>query len=305
MGQSAGAKSVLALFASPLARGLFHRGIAQSSYAVPDNTRAKALDIGVRVADALGLKGAKATAAQLRAVPAEKFAQLKGQGLSNSPIPISGDKVLPQSIQDAFAARREARLPLIVGNTSDDASVVAAFGIDAAAVLKRLGAAGLFVKVLYPRVRDDRELARQATRDLLFTMPARWIADRHANRAPTWRYYFDYVAVKDRARHPKGAPHGGEVAYVLNTGDIFEETKDIFTDRDREVARRVSDYWFGFARTGKPAAPGAPAWPDHRGWRDNTMLLGETAAVRSHFMRTRLNILMGASNILGRVLSRK
>ena len=305
MGQSAGGKSVLALFASPLARGLFHRGIAQSSYAVPDNTRAKALDIGVKVADALGLKGAKATAAQLRAVPAEKFGELKGQGLSNSPIPISGDKVLPQSIQDTFAARKEARLPLIVGNTSDDASVVAAFGIDGTAVLKRLGAAGLFVKVLYPRVRDDRELARQATRDLLFTMPARWIADRHANRAPTWRYYFDYVAVKDRARHLKGAPHGGEVAYVLNTGDIFEETKDIFTDRDRDVARRANDYWFAFARTGKPAAPGAPAWPDHRGWRDHTMVLGETAAARSHFMRTRLNILMGASNILGRVLSRK
>ena len=36
MGQSAGAKSVLALLASPLARGLFQKAIAMSSYALPD-----------------------------------------------------------------------------------------------------------------------------------------------------------------------------------------------------------------------------------------------------------------------------
>ena len=120
MGQSAGGKSVLALFASPLARGLFHKGIAQSSYVVPDATRAKALEVGAKVADALKLNGANATAAQLRAIEPERFAALKGQGLSNSPVPIRGDKVLPQSIQDAFAAGKEAPLPLIVGNTSDD-----------------------------------------------------------------------------------------------------------------------------------------------------------------------------------------
>ncbi len=48
-GQSAGGKSVLALFASPLARGLFHKGIALSSYVVPDATRAKAIEVGSRL----------------------------------------------------------------------------------------------------------------------------------------------------------------------------------------------------------------------------------------------------------------
>jgi para-nitrobenzyl esterase len=161
MGQSAGGKSVLALYASPLARGLFHKGVAMSSYVVPDTTREKALEVGTKVADALGLKGAKATAAELRAVPAERFGEIKGQGLSNAPVPIRGDKVLPQSIESTFAAGREAAVPLIVGNTSNDSSVVAAFGIDAGEVLKRLGAAGFLVKVLYPGVKDDADLARQ------------------------------------------------------------------------------------------------------------------------------------------------
>ena len=45
----------------------------------------------------------EATAAELRAVPAEKFGLLKGPGLSNSPVPIAGDEVLPYSIAATIA----------------------------------------------------------------------------------------------------------------------------------------------------------------------------------------------------------
>jgi para-nitrobenzyl esterase len=305
LGQSAGGRSVLALFASPLARGLFHKGVAQSSYVVPDARRTKALEVGAKVAVALGLEGTNATAAQLRAVPAERFGEIKGQGLSTSPVPISGDKVLPQSVQATFAAGKQARLPLILGNTSHDASVVQAFGIDPATVLKRLGAAGFFVRVLYPGVQDPNELARQATRDVVFTMPVRWVADRHARRAPTWRYYFDYTAVNERTKHPNGVPHGAEIAYFLNTVDIFEGTKNIVTSEDREVARRASDYLFEFARTSQPAATDSPAWPRHRARQDRTLVFGENVALQSNFMRPRLNIFLGVSRIVDRVLGRR
>jgi para-nitrobenzyl esterase len=305
MGQSAGAKSVLALFASPLARGLFQRGIAMSSYAIPDATRAKAIEAGVKVADALGLKGAEATAAELRAVPAEKFGQLKGQGLSNAPVPNAGDKVLPQSIQETFAAGKEAPVPLILGDTSDDASVVEAFGIKPAETIQKLRAAHIFVGPLYPGVRGDSELGRQVTRDVLFTMPVRWIADRHSKLAPSWRYYFDYTAVKERAKFPNGVPHGAEIVYPLNTGDIYEGTKNIFTNQDREFARRVSDYCFEFARTGKPTSKGGPDWPNDNGLRDKTMLFGETIEVQTNFMKPRLNILIGSMKILGAISNRK
>lgn len=305
MGQSAGGKSVLALVASPLARGLFHKAVAMSSYIVPDATREKALEVGTKVADALGLKGAKATAAELRAVPADRFGEIKGQGLSNAPVPIRGDKVLPQSIESTFAAGREAAVPLIVGNTSNDSSVVAAFGIDAGEVLKRLGAAGFLVKVLYPGVRDDSDLARQVARDLVFTMPVRGIADRHAKRAPTWRYYFDYVAVKHRPEFPFGAGHGAEIPFMLDTGDIFEGTREIFTDADRALARQTNDYLFAFARDGRPSASGSPAWPSDPRLRDWTMLFADKVEVESGFMRARLNLMIGASKIAGRLLGRQ
>lgn len=303
-GQSAGGKSVLALFASPLARGLFHKGIAQSSYVVPDATRAKAVEVGTKVADALGLKGANAGAADLRAVPAARFGALDGLGLSNSPVPISGDPVLPRSIERTFAAGQEAALPLIVGDTSDDVSVVTAFGFDPAAVLKRLGAAGFLVKALYPGVKDEAELARQATRDLVFTMPVRGVADRHSRRAPTWRYYFDYVAVNDRPKFPNGVPHGGEVPFTLDTLDAFEGTSGIATDADRLFARRTADLWFAFAKTGRPGAQDVPAWPRHQRGSDRAMYLGEQIEVRPNFMRARLSVFLGVSRVIGAVLRR-
>ena len=171
-------------------------------------------------------------------------------------------------------------------------------------MLKRLGAAGSW-RALYPGVQDQNELARQATRDVVFTMPARWAADRHAKRAPTWRYYFDYTAVKARPKFPNGVPHGAEIGYFLNTVDIFEGTKDIMTAEDREVARRASNYVFEFARTGKPAASDSPAWPRHSARRDQTLVFGENVSVQTGFMRTRLNVFLGVSRIVDRVLGRR
>jgi para-nitrobenzyl esterase len=304
MGQSAGAKSVLALYASPLARGLFHKGVALSSYVVPDVTRAKAGDVGIKVASALGLDGANASIEDLRRVPAERFGQLKGQGLSNSPVLIAGDEALPRSVEDIFSAGKEASLPLIVGSTSDDVSVVTAFGFQPKTVLDKLGLAKVLVRVLYPKAKDDDQVARQTTRDLVFTMPARWIADRHSKIAPTWRYYFDYTPVRSRPKFPDGVPHGSELPYALNTVDIFEGTKDIVIDRDRRFSRTVSEYWLQFARSGRPSSKLGPSWPDHRRGQDRTMIFADEIAVQSNFMRPRLDVFIGVTKIIDTILKR-
>jgi para-nitrobenzyl esterase len=47
-GESAGARSVLSLLASPLAAGLFHKAIVQSGYTLPDTPREQALQKGKR-----------------------------------------------------------------------------------------------------------------------------------------------------------------------------------------------------------------------------------------------------------------
>lgn len=109
-GQSAGAESVLALYSSPLARGLFHKGIAQSPYGIPGHTPEKARKVGEAVASAVGLDGARASATQLRAIPANKFGSLEAPELTLSPGFIIGDDALPASILETFQKKKSGSI---------------------------------------------------------------------------------------------------------------------------------------------------------------------------------------------------
>ena len=291
MGQSAGARSVLAHFASPLSRGLFHKGIALSSYVVPDASREKAALVSSNVATALGLAGRDATMADLRSVPADRFGQIWPKGASLGPVPIAGDTVLPRSIEDVFAAGGEAPVPLIIGNTSNDQSVVEAFGFDGEALVDRLGVAGLALRVLYPGVTDKKELARQSLNDAVFTFVTRWVADNHAKRARTWRYYFDFTARNFRPR--PGAPHGAEISYFLDTLDMEPALAAKLTPLDRAYARTVSGYVLNFARSSAPVSTGAPQWLDDRFLFDRTMIFGnDRVEQRRRFMKVRLDVML-------------
>ena len=301
-GQSAGAESVLALFVSPLAKGLFHKGIAQSPYGIPSHTLAKARETAAKVATALQLNGANATAAELRAVPAEAFEKLDGAELSLAPGFIVGDSALPQPILSVFQNGGEAQVPLIIGNTSDDGSIAVAFGMDPAAIVKRLGAARIFVKSLYPKGIGDEQLGRETVRDLVFTTFARRIAYLHTSRAPTWRYYYGYVPSGLQGKKP-GVEHGAEVALTMGTADLCQCIGAPVSDQDREASRRAVTHWFDFAATGTPVPRNADAWP-RDGQRDAKLLeFGETDVVRTDFMKARVNTFIGTLKVLGRFTS--
>lgn len=297
-GQSAGAESVLALFSSPLARGLFHKGIAQSPYGIPSHTLTKARATGVKVATALQLKGTQASAAELRAVPAEAFERLDGNELSLAPGFIVGDAALPRPILSTFQSGGEAAVPLIIGNTSDDGSIAVEFGMDPAAIVKRLGAARIAVKSLYPRDLSDEQLGRQTVRDLVFTAFARRIAYLHTARAPTWRYYYGYVPSGVRGRKP-GVAHGADVALTMGTLDLCQCLGAPSSAQDREASQRAVTHWFDFAATGTPVPRDATAWP-RDGQRDSTLLeFGEADVVRADFMKARVNAFIGTLKLLG------
>lgn len=302
-GESAGAQSVLALFASPLARGLFQRGISESPYGIPSHTRAQAQAVGINVANAVGLNGADAALDDLRAVPAEKFAALNQKGTTLAPSFVTGDAALPQPILDTFQQGGEAPVPLLIGNNSNEATVVELFGIDPAKLIERLGVAKIALKPLYPGVTDDSDLGRQLIRDLIFTAFVKRIADAHALRAPSWRYYFSYMPEKLRDRQP-GVSHGGEIVFVFDTFDNSPIYKAIVTDADRAMAQRVGDYWFAFAGTGKPEPQNEPAWSPATKANDTVMEFGDVPALQTNFMKTRLNVFVDLLNTLGKLLDR-
>lgn len=300
-GESAGAQSVLALFASPLAQGLFHKGIAESSYSIPSHTRSAAEKVGIAVASAVGLDGAKATLQELRAVPAEKFAPMNDKATTLAPVFIVGDTAIPQPILNAFQNGTEAAVPLIIGSNSNEATVAISFGIDPAKLIEKLGIAKVAVKALYPGVSGDETLGRYTIRDLIFTSFARRMSELHSRTAPAWQYYFSYVPENLRAADP-GVPHGGEIPFVFGTGKAVDPQ---FSDMDEAMSQAVGDYWFEFAKTGKPAAEGQPEWQQTSRADDETLEFGDTIALQKNFMRTRLDVYIGLLSIVGRLLERE
>lgn len=292
-GQSAGAQSVLALMASPMTAGLFSAAIAESAYGIPSHMRSKARATGVAIATETGLAGDQTSAAALRAIPADRIADLAPH-LSLSPSMIVGDAVVPMPLLEAFQKGREHAVPPVIGSNSDDASVIDAFGVDPAALVQKLGRARIVVRALYPGVTDERQLGREVARDAIFTAFGRRIAYLHTAKAPTWRYYFSYTDTNVGS----GVSHGGEVPFLLGSVALCQCIGRAATPLDFTVERRTVDRWAAFVSHHQPS--GKVAWPQDNRRRSQVLGMGEQETVRPGFMGPRLNAFITVLHFAGR-----
>src|SRR3569833_50993 len=116
-GQSAGSMSVNALVASPVAKGLFNKAIAESGSLMVANPAIKSKTL--HDAEEQGLKLASTlhtgSIADLRKIPAADLQKAPG-GYS----PIVDGYVLPQSIAQIFAENKENHVPLLIGWNADE-----------------------------------------------------------------------------------------------------------------------------------------------------------------------------------------
>jgi para-nitrobenzyl esterase len=128
-GQSAGAVDTGIHMISPLAAGLFHRGICQSfCQAFPLPTKAAAEATGVAFAEAAGCgSGTGPEVAQcLRNLPAAKVEELAGTASAMGKF-ITGrglvdGQIIPDQPLTLFASGRFNKMPLINGNTTDESN---------------------------------------------------------------------------------------------------------------------------------------------------------------------------------------
>ncbi|MBY6256632.1 carboxylesterase/lipase family protein [Phytobacter diazotrophicus] len=296
-GESAGGRSVMSLMASPKAKGLFHKAIIQSSYTLPDTPLERALEKGIAVAEHLGV--ADATAETLRAIPAEAFWPLASP-LKIAPAPIAGDSVLPVPALDVFFNATQHPMPVIVGSNSDEASVMAEFGVDLAGQIDKLRREQRFglgiIKLLYPGVKGDAELGRQVCRDMAFTSLGLVVMQAQQRIGqPCWRYWFDYVAEAEHDTYANGAWHGNEVPYVFDNLMLTEPARHYVNERDLAFAAKVADYWVSFAREASVTCnvlQGPVRWQSCGKGRDRLLRMGlnKHAGFRmtNRFMRARL-----------------
>lgn len=270
-GESAGALSVMYLMASPAARGLFQKAIAQSAYMI-STPELKDARHGAPSAEAAGVElGRRLEArslARLRAMDADQLT-LQAVLAGFQPWATIDGRLLPRQLVETFDRGEQAPVPLLAGfNEGEIRSLrfLAPPTPDSptdyeATIRARYGDLAEDFLALYPAA----ELAGSvlaAPRDALYGWTAERLAERQtALGQDAWLYLFDhgYPAAESADLH---AFHAAEIPYVFGTHDRtpLKWPKPPETPAEAALSTAMTHYWASFARDGAPAAAGAPAW---------------------------------------------
>jgi para-nitrobenzyl esterase len=293
-GQSAGAISVCAQLASPLAAGLFQRAVIQSGPCVtplPDLDSASTL--GDAVATGLGCDESSDLLACMRGNSAQAVADILApdptMGFNKKTMiwwPVQDDHVLPRQFMDAFESGQFNRVPVINGGTRDEGTLLVWMSHN------------LWFRPLQPEQYPTRleyllgspELAEQVAEryplqnfaspfdalsaafgDGFFSCLSRRQGIALSRQVPTWSYQFDYH------RAPFLIPwadlkafHSAEIQYVFDKPMRFYGGE--FRAEEAGLASSMMGYWTQFARSGDPNGGDRTYWPPY-GRDDQTLLL--------------------------------
>jgi para-nitrobenzyl esterase len=273
-GESAGGLSVLSQVASPAARGLFAKAIAESgSYNLTQASLASAETAGQAFAAKAGC--ADQTAACLRSLPVSTIlANEDAAGYT----PNINTEVLPQSLQSAFATGEFNRVPIINGTNHDEwrlfvalseleGSPVTAANYQAmiSSTLGVPASAAAVIAAEYPlSAYPSPAVALGAVgTDAIFACPALTIDQTVSKFVPTFAYEFnDENAPEDflpPVSFPYGAAHASEIQYLMNLPTAaFPGT---LSSPQQQLATTMKSYWTNFAKRGFPSSFGTPVWP--------------------------------------------
>jgi len=270
-GESAGGLSVMYLMASPIARGLFQRAIAQSAYMI-STPELKEARYGAPSAETAGSILARALQAPtLRVLRAKDPQELTdAAALSGfSPFGAVDGKVLAGQLVDVFAQGRQAPVPILAGFNSGEIRSLRVLAPPAprsaadyeAAIRARYGdLADEFLR-LYP-ASDPGESVLATTRDALYGWTAqRLVRDQTAIGKPSYLYLFDhgYPAADQANLH---GFHASELPFMFGTTRRTPPRWPAIPDTavEHDLSKAMVRYWASFVKTGRPEAAGAATW---------------------------------------------
>lgn len=270
LGCSAGGSSVNALMASPRARGLFAKASVHSGGGLFNANRPleQAERQGVEFARRAGIQSTDAGALrQLRALSPEAI-------LAADPGPpdfgaIVDGHYLTASLSQIFARGEQARVPMVAGSTSNEASVFGLMGFDAAMLRSRFG---IDLDVIGPIYRaqhgdlTDAELLRRVQTDFLFTSAALGMSAMHSWVTSAWAYHFDYVPPAQRGSLP-GAAHCDDIPYFFGPLPATD-------DQSVALAATQGAWLYNFLANSDPNGAGLPEWPETRPDRHPALIIG-------------------------------
>ncbi|MEE3623862.1 carboxylesterase family protein [Nitrospirillum sp. BR 11752] len=283
-GESAGGVSVHMLLTSPLAKGLFNRGIIQSGagrerllptppvHAEGDAPSGEKAGVAYAAQHGISDTGASGLAA-LRALPADTVVDGLNMATMNTPTyagpMVDGAVVQYAAPVLAYAAGKGADVPVMVGATGADGfffggtldSILAPFGAERDQALALLDPDG---------TRDVKLIGHRAAGAAMFIEPARYTARLlSAHKSPVYLFRYSYVAESMR-KEWWGTPHATEIPFVFDT--VKARYGDALTVADAAAAKAAHAYWVAFAKTGKPDPAGLPAWAPFKAGKDERLM---------------------------------
>jgi len=292
-GQSAGASSGAGvLMVSPLARGLFHRVIAQSTGTtgtVGPKPRLHEPYYGLRAAEAEGELMAP-DIAKLRAMSADAvLAQLPisptfSTGWHFSPV-VDG-YVLPDDPGVLLGTSNQAKVPLLIGHNADEANFYRREAHQTIAAYRD------FVGKLFPPPFADSVLSRYPApedanvpvavlrmfSDYRFVTPTVLAARAASKTTAVYMYRFSRVSPLSQSLGG-GAAHGVEVPYVW---DHITTDASQYEEVDRTLSRAIAGAWVQFAKTGNPNGASLPQWPAYTAPEYRLLEYGNEITIRSN-----------------------
>jgi para-nitrobenzyl esterase len=260
------------LMTSPLARGLFSRGIAESAYMI--STPALEREVhGAPSAEQAGLRLMQ----QLKQPDLAAMRAMNGDEITSAAVAagyapwgaIDGH-VLPDQLVNVFDQGKQARVSLLAGFNSGEIRSLTPLAPPVppsaaeyeSTIRERYGDLADAFLTLYPST-NLQESIFATTRDALYGWTAeRLVRKQFALGVSAYLYLWDhgYPAADEAGLH---AFHASELPYVFGTFDGTPPNwpKNPETPEERALADAVADYWTSFARTGRPEAGNAPEWP--------------------------------------------
>jgi len=292
-GESGGGRKVSVMMAMPLAKGLFHRGIVQSSPGLRGRDPKDATDLAERLLAKLDIRADEIE--KLQELPAQQLldavdtisperpgARIMGSRGVMALSPVVDGHYLPANPFDPVAAPAAADVDLLIGTNRDEMALFFARDprrrrLEESELRERLAPVlgDKLDKILgtYRRTRPEATpwdlligITSEDRRIGCINMAERKLA---GGSAPVYMYLFTYVS--NFLGGLLKAGHALEIPFV------FDNTDDVPMTGDRpdkhELAAAVSGAWAAFARNGDPSHPGIPKWEPYAVDKRATMLL--------------------------------
>ena len=303
-GESGGGAKTSVLYAMPAAEPYFNKASIESGPGIRMMPRDSAAETTLMTLRELGL--ARNQWRRLLEIPAADLLAAQEalgkppngplglnngrKGMSGNPRPggfgpVVDSSVLPRHPFDPTAPEISKDKPLLVGYNRDETVFffnqrreTEVFMLSEDALQQRLsdefGENADEILTAYRKSRPEAspsQLYVAITSARAFGIGSETIAARKSAQggAPAYMYVFQHEneAVIPGTDFKMGSPHAMEIRYKLyNVGEESGEAS-------RKAAHNMAEMWSAFARTGRPAAKGQPAWPAYETEKRPTMMI--------------------------------